>query len=113
MMRLSQGLLFASIAAATVGCGTTPVTMAPAADLVRVTKDSADVASCAPLGSVDARQYPLDPANALRQMKNQAVGVGGNTLFVTFDPTDHAINRPNAYATGIAYRCVSTGPEVK
>jgi hypothetical protein len=105
MKWITRGWAIISMATVLAACVATPIALAPGADQVRITKNSADVTSCAAVGNVDAHQYPLDHGNAMRQMQNEATGLGGNTLFLTFDPADHMINPPNAYATGVAYRC--------
>jgi hypothetical protein len=104
MKQIIRGCAIISMGTVLAACVATPITLAPGADQVRITKDSADVASCTAVGNVDAHQYPLDHSNAMRQMQNETTGLGGNTLFLTFDPADHMINPPNAYATGVPYR---------
>jgi hypothetical protein len=69
---------------------------------VRVTKSAADVASCVIVGRV-AGQAPYDgPRDAINQMRDQVIGLGGNVLLVTSE----FITK-----TGVAYRCgkASTG----
>jgi hypothetical protein len=105
MKQITRGLVVISMGTTLLACGSTPITLAPGADQVRITKNSSDVAGCAAVGNVDGHQYPLDHGNAMRQMQNQTTGLGGNTLFLTFDPGDHMINPPNAFATGVSYRC--------
>ena len=106
MRKVNCGVLLITAGFALQGCGTL-VTLAPQADHVRVTKDARDVSACQAVGNVDAHDYALDPQNAMRQMRNETVGLNGNTLFVTFDPADHAIDPPGTYAKGIAYRCAT------
>lgn len=80
------------------GCVT--ATLAPGADKVRITNVSAAVAACSAVGNLHVTLGPngaptTDPNVELR---NQAIGFGGNTVLVTSstmgDPTE-----------GIAYRC--------
>lgn len=77
------------------------VSLAPGADKVRITKDASDVSACSAVGNIrlpsDANGN-VDGYNADAQFRNQTVGLGGNTAFVTrsglFVPIE-----------GIAYRC--------
>jgi hypothetical protein len=89
-------LRFAAVAACvatTAGCAT--VALAPGAERVRLTKSAADVASCKPVGNVKA---PSDsPPDFVATIRNQAMGLGANTIFVTRD-----INGPEE---GVAYNC--------
>jgi hypothetical protein len=79
------------------------VTLAPGADKVRITQDAADVASCAAVGNVNTLGEPQGPsqiADSSKELRNQAVGLGGNVIFVTsatLGVPDH----------GVAYRCPS------
>jgi hypothetical protein len=83
-------LLLASVLAA--GCAS----HAAGAYKVKVTKSTADVASCVALGHV-AGQAPYDgPRDAINQMRDQVIGLGGNVLLVTSE----FITK-----TGVAYRC--------
>jgi hypothetical protein len=77
------------------------VALAPGADKIRVTKNAADVASCSAVGNINVprdAQGQIDTANAGTQFRNQTVGLGGNTAFVTSSPW-------GVPAEGIAYRC--------
>ena len=95
-MTLARHGFFATVIATTLaGCATVP--LAPGADQVKITRTAADVASCTPVGNIDARvQVDLDPSFAANQMRNQAVGLGGN---VVFDTT------VNGKPSGVIYRC--------
>ena len=74
------------------------VSLAPGADKVHVTRKASDVANCTAVGNIknprDA-QGQVDLANADTEFRNQSVGLGGNTAFVTSD----------LLGEGIAYRC--------
>jgi hypothetical protein len=77
------------------------VTLAPGADKVRITKVASDVSSCTAVGNIKAERNPdgsVGGAQAELELRNQTIGFGGNTVFVTTTtmgmPTD-----------GIAYRC--------
>jgi hypothetical protein len=77
------------------------VSLAPGADKVRITKNASDVSACSAVGNIhlprDAKGN-VDIYNADTEFRNQTVGLGGNTAFVTqsgvFVPVE-----------GIAYRC--------
>jgi hypothetical protein len=93
MQRLYAGLVISFLAISTSGCATaTPVPGAPVpgADKVKVTSSPGDVAACTAVGNIKVA--------GLADLRNQAVGLGGNTAFVT-------VNRPNGQIEGIAYRC--------
>jgi hypothetical protein len=74
------------------------VSLAPGADKVHVTSNRADVANCSAVGNIKVghdAQGQVDIANADAEMRNQTIGLGGNTAFVTSD----------LLGEGIAYRC--------
>lgn len=79
-------------------CATT-VTLVPGASKVRVTSKAQDVTACTAVGNV--RLPPSSPrygpfyANPIDELRNQTVGLGGNTLFITSKATGE----------GVAYRC--------
>jgi len=87
---VSMTLTFMSL-----GCATN-VTLAPGADQIKVTKVPTDVASCVVVGNVDGNNSSGLTSDGMRQLQNQTVGVGGNTVFVTSDIPP---------LKGIAYRC--------
>jgi hypothetical protein len=72
------------------------VVLAPGADQIKVTKLSTDVASCVVVGNVDGATGSGLAIDSVRQMQNQTVGVGGNTVLVT------SALPPEK---GVAYRC--------
>jgi hypothetical protein len=77
------------------------VTLAPGADKVRMTKDASDVAGCTAVGNVDtlgAPQGPSQISDSSKVLRNKAVGLGGNVIFVTSAP----LGVPDG---GVAYRC--------
>jgi hypothetical protein len=76
------------------GCAT--VALAPGADRVLLTKNAADVASCKTVGNVKSPQdgNALDAEPSIR---NQAVGLGANAIFITRDF--------NGGMEGVAYHC--------
>jgi hypothetical protein len=75
------------------GCVFVHSTLAPGAAAVRIVRSEADVAGCQPAGNV--RQPPDQNVD----MRNLTVGVGGDTLFVTEEQSNHYI------ISGVAYRC--------
>jgi hypothetical protein len=54
------------------------------------------VASCVVVGNVDGESGSGVASDGIRQVQNQTVGVGGNTLLITTDTPPQK---------GIAYRC--------
>lgn len=79
-------------------CATT-VALAPGADKVRVTSNAQDLTACTAVGNVrmppSSRRYGPFYANPIDELRNQTVGLRGNTLFVTSEATGE----------GVAYRC--------
>ncbi len=66
----------------------------------------ADVTACRPMGNVDSRTAgEWNLSNITPVLRNQVIGLGGDTLLVTFDPRDRVLNNPDAVATGVAYKC--------
>jgi hypothetical protein len=91
--RHSAVVIFACLLLPTA-CAT--VALAPGAEKVRLTSNAQDVAACTAVGNVrepvDARSPPPS-ADVLNELRNQAIGLGGNTVFVT------------EFGEGVAYRC--------
>jgi hypothetical protein len=83
----------AAIGLGTAGCVT--VALAPGAEKVKITKNASDVASCKAVGNVKSPMVGYDGINATLQ--NQALGLGGNTVFVT-GPAAESV-------AGVAYSC--------
>lgn len=75
------------------------IALAPGADKVRVTSNPQDVAPCTAVGNVRipqiANRNSPPVANPMDDLRNQAVGLGGNTVFVT----------SAELGEGVAYRC--------
>lgn len=77
------------------------VSLAPGAYKVRITKNSSDVSKCTAVGNIKVprdSQGNVDIANAETEFRNQIVGLGGNTGFVTYGPLGVPVE-------GVAYRC--------
>jgi hypothetical protein len=95
--------LLASIGAliSMLACGCVVKELAvPGADAIRLTRVAGDVANCTAVGNVKAHvseQGP--PLGDEAKFRNQVIGFGGNTGFVTLDG---AYGSP---AEGVAYRC--------
>jgi len=86
----------AAIAAIGLGmAGCVTVALAPGAEKVKLTKNASDVASCKAVGNVKSPMVGYDAINATLQ--NQALGLGGNTVFVTGAAGDSV--------AGVAYTC--------
>ena len=85
-------LMLAAVVLITCSCA--PGALAPGADRVKFTQNTADVAGCKVVGNVsglfpfgDLRFYSED------QLRNRTVGLDGNTVFLT------------TQGEGVAYRC--------
>jgi hypothetical protein len=77
------------------------VTPAPGSEKVRITKNAADVSGCTAVGNVNVAGIPQGPsqiADSSTELRNQAVGLGGNVVFVT----SATLGVPEQ---GVAYRC--------
>jgi hypothetical protein len=96
----SATLIVMAIVLEVAGC----VSLAPGADQVKITKNAADVAGCAAVGNVAGHPPYAAPSDAMHQMQNQVVGLGGNDLLVTSDLVS---------ATGVGYRCGKAAPAAK
>jgi hypothetical protein len=66
------------------------------ANRVKVTKNTADISGCIVLGSVAGRAPYEGRKDAVNQMRDQVVGLGGNVLLITSTFITQ---------TGVAYRC--------
>jgi hypothetical protein len=91
-----QWFVWMSLAFISSGCA--QVALAPGADQIKVTKVPADVASCVVVGNVDGENGSGLTSDGIRQLQNQTVGVGGNTVLVTSELPPQK---------GIAYRCAT------
>jgi hypothetical protein len=69
------------------------VSLVPGADKIRITRNASDVSACGAVGNI--RVPHDDILNADAVFRNQTVGLGGNTAFVTSD----------RLGEGVAYRC--------
>jgi hypothetical protein len=85
-------LAFASLL---TGCVT--VALAPGAEKVRLTSNSQDVTTCTAVGNVrvPADEHAQNPFADNNELRNQAIGLGGNTVFIT----------NGVLGEGVAYRC--------
>jgi hypothetical protein len=82
-------------ALALAGC----TTMAPHADQVAIVTDPIAVEKCSALGNVASDPPYIMPGDDLKQLRNQAAGLGADTVLRT---------GPRIVSTkGIAYRCRS------
>jgi hypothetical protein len=97
-MRTSRTVSLAAICA--ILCNAC-VTLAPGADKVRLTKNASDVATCTAVGNVNASegvQGPSQIVDASTEFRNQALGLGGNVVYVTLA----TLGVPDE---GVVYRC--------
>ena len=86
----ARWLVFALFSASLAGCETEPTALAPGADKVRITNSPSDVANCKAVGNL--RVAPTPAQNDVALIRNQTIGFGGNTAFLTT-------------GSGIAYQC--------
>jgi hypothetical protein len=93
-MHICRLLPTASVFALLTAC----VTLAPGADKVKITQNPADVASCSAVGNIKAprdAQGQVDILDADASLRNQTIGLGGNT----------ALETSTLLVEGVAYRC--------
>ena len=83
------------------GCATT---LAPGASEIVVTRKPADVAHCSPLVSVQGGP-PEFPGNDIKELQNQALAAGADTVLITSSIFT------GSGAGGLAYRCKEAPPE--
>ena len=83
------------------GCTTT---LAPGAREILVTRKSADVQHCSPLGSVQSTGQSVVPGDDVKELRNQAVGMGADAVLVT----SPIISQSGT--SGLAYRCSAPPP---
>jgi hypothetical protein len=86
-------LLISALAVA--GC----TTMAPHADQVAIVTDPLVVEKCTAMGNIVAEPPYVMPGDDLKQLQNQATGLGADTVLRT-SPRVLAVH-------GVAYRCRS------
>ena len=87
--------LLLALSLVSAGC-VVSVPSAPGAENVTVTHKEADVASCTVLGNVVGLTDTNYVRDERREMQNQAVGLGGDTILLTRDRDP---------PKGTAYRC--------
>ena len=97
MRNLRLPLFFVLFIASFAGCFGGTVPLAPGAGQVKLTTSSDDVKTCTAVGNIDGRIQAGNLQAVYDQMKNQAVGAGGNTVLNT--------TAINTGWTGIIYRC--------
>lgn len=92
-MIINRLTAIAVIGLGAAGCVT--VALAPGAEKVKITKNASDVASCKAVGNVVSQ--PMGPEATNADLQNKALGLGGNTIFVT--------GANGRSVEGVAYRC--------
>jgi len=91
MKPILHGCIGIMIAALSAVC----VTAVPGAEKVKITRNTADVSGCTPVGNIKAEAMNnLDPLIA----QNQAIGLNAHVVF-------------NTGAGGVAYRCSKTAAQ--
>lgn len=92
-MLINRFTVIAVIGIGTAGCVT--IAHVPGAEKVKITKNASNVASCKAVGNVVSQ--PMAPEATNADLQNKALGLGGNTIFVT------GANRHSVQ--GVAYTC--------
>jgi len=88
----ARAIASALIAILIAGCQETP--LVPGADQVKITRSNADVIGCKAVGNI-GEVYGPTWDESQRQMKNQAIGFGGNLV----------LNTTMTSISGVVYRC--------
>jgi|SRR5579872_7087584 len=83
------------------------VPLVPGADRVMITQNPADVTSCTPVGNIDSGIIQGPGDFEPKQMRNQAVGLGGN---VVFDTTIRSKFGSATKISGVIFRCGNVAP---
>jgi hypothetical protein len=86
--------LSALVALGTVMTACVTVALVPGADRIQLTRNVGDVTACKAVGNVRASDSPFDFEPTIR---NQAVGLGADTVFVSTDNGQEE--------AGVAYKC--------
>jgi hypothetical protein len=77
------------------------IPLAPGADQVKLTRNAADIASCKAVGNLSNVKGGNVTDAGQRIARNQAIGLGGNTIF----DTSSAFEESQGAVEGIVYRC--------
>jgi len=80
-------------------------TLAPGASEIFVTRKPDDVKQCSPLGSVQSSGQSNIPGDDIKELRNQAVGAGADTILITSPIIS------NAGTSGLAYHCSAPSPD--
>jgi len=83
------------------GCATT---LAPGASEIVLTRKPADVVHCSPIVTVQGAPAEF-PGNDLRELQNQALAAGADTVLITSSIFT------SSGSGGLAYRCNEAPPE--
>jgi hypothetical protein len=94
MRRENVALVVPLVLLTVAGCS---IPLAPGAEQVKITSNAADVAACTAVGNLNNSGGDVSVA------RNQAIGLGGNTIFDTTLP--HFPFYPEMVRTGVIYRC--------
>jgi hypothetical protein len=80
----------------------TTVPLAPGAEQVKITNNPSDVVGCTAVGNLDHLEPPSAGSdNNDHSARNQAIGLGGNTIFDTSPRAPIKLG----ITTGVVYRC--------
>jgi hypothetical protein len=107
MSRYASSIFSSMLITSSLAACIPTVPLVPGADRVKITQNPADVASCVPVGNIDSGIIPGPDYFVAKQMRNQAIGLGGN---VVFDTTASGPLGPATKKSGVIFRCDSVAP---
>ena len=83
------------------GISNSGIPLAPGAEHVKVTKNAGDVANCQAVGNLSNVNGGNVTDAGQRIARNQAIGLGGNTIF----DTSNTFQESQGVVEGVVYRC--------
>jgi hypothetical protein len=83
------------------GISNSGIPLAPGAEQVKVTKNAGEVANCKAVGNLSNVNGGNVTDAGQRIARNQAIGLGGNTIF----DTSNAFQESQGVVEGVVYRC--------
>jgi hypothetical protein len=83
------------------GIRNSDIALAPGVEQVKVTKDAGEVANCKAVGNLTNVNGGNVTDAGQRIARNQAVGLGGNTIF----DTSNAFQESQGVVEGVVYHC--------
>jgi hypothetical protein len=83
------------------GISNSGIPLAPGAEQVKVTKNASDVVNCKAVGNLSNVNGGNLTDAGQRIARNQAIGLGGNTIF----DTSNTFQESQGVVEGVVYRC--------